>query len=170
MKVTLLMAITINGYIAGKDDDTDWVKDLEALNKTIADFGVIVMGKRTYEECMKYNVFPYKGALNIVMTHDQNLLAKTETNAMFSDLPPTNILAIAEKKGFAKLLIIGGGHVNGSFLKDDLIDEIILDIHPMIMAMGIHLFESDFPYKNLDLVDFKEINDKLLQVRYNVKK
>lgn len=170
MKVTLLMAITVNGYIAGIDDDTDWVKDLEALNKTIADFGVIVMGKRTYDECIKYNVFPYKGALNIVMTSDKKLVSKSEENVIFSDKTPKEIITMIKEKGFEKLLIIGGGHINGSFLKDGLIDEIILDIHPMIMAKGIHLFESDFSYQNLELVDFNKINDQILQVRYTVKK
>ncbi len=170
MKVTLLMAITINGYIAGKDDDTDWVKDIEALKETIADFGVIVMGRRTYEECMKYSVFPYKGALNLVLTQDKAILSKLQENVLFSDKTPKEIIDLTKEKGFRKLLIVGGGHVNGSFLKDNLIDEINLDIHPMIMANGIHLFESDFPYKNLKFVSSKQINDQILQVKYNVKK
>lgn len=30
MHVTLLMAITINGFVAGPDDDTEWVRDIDA--------------------------------------------------------------------------------------------------------------------------------------------
>lgn len=170
MKVTLLMAITINGFIADPHDDTDWVKDLDALKKTISDFGIISMGKRTYDECMKFNAFPYEGAVNIVMTHDENLLTKSVENAVFSDQSPTQIIELAKQKGFDRLLIIGGGHVNGSFLKESLIDDIILDIHPMIMAKGIKLFEDDFDYKNLELVSHEQINDQILQVKYKVKK
>lgn len=164
------MAITVNGYIASSKDDTDWVKDLDALYETVADFGVIVMGKRTYLECEKYNVFPYKNALNIVMTHDKALLVKKMAEVSFTDNNPIEVIGMAKKKGFEKLLIIGGGHLNGSFLKENLIDEIVLDIHPMIMSEGINVFESDFPYKNLALKDFKQINDQILQVRYSVNK
>ncbi len=164
------MATTVNGYIAGQNDDTDWVKDLEAMKKTVEDFGIIVMGRRTYNECMKYNVFPYKGAFNIVMTHAEGLLKKHEDNVLFTDLPPKNIIELVGKKGFDKLLVIGGGHINGSFLAADLINEIILDIHPLIMAKGINLFEGDFPYKNLELISYKQINDQLLRVRYSIKK
>jgi len=55
-------------------------------------------------------------------------------------------------------------------MKHNLIDEIILGIYPMIMACGIHLFESEFVYKRLELVSFKQINDQLLQMRYLIKR
>ena len=170
MKVTLVMAMTANGFVAGLDDDTGWIKDFDALYKTVADFGVAIMGRRTYDECVKYDAFPYKGALNIVKTHNKNLLAKSAGNVIFTDAAPSGVLKLVQEKGFERALVIGGGHVNGSFLKGNLIDEIILDIHPMIMAKGIHIFESDFPYVNLELISFQKINDQILQVKYSVKK
>ena len=170
MKVTLLMAITINGYIASLEDDTEWVKDIDALNKVIAGFGIAVMGERTYYECVKYDAFPYKDALNVVMTHDRALLEKKVENALFTDASPKDVIDLLAKKEQKSILIIGGGHINGSFLKEGLIDEIILDIHPMIMSKGIHLFEADFPYINLELLSYKQINDQILQVKYKVKK
>ena len=164
------MATTINGYIAGLNDDTEWVKDFDSFYKTVAEFGVAVMGKRTYGECVRYKVFPYKGALNIVMTKDRALLKKRQKHALFTDATPKEVLALAVKKGFDRLLIIGGGHINGSFLKEGLIDEIILDVHPMIMAKGIHLFESDFPYQNLELISHKRMNDQIVQIQWKVKR
>lgn len=164
------MATTVNGYIAGVNDDTEWVKDFDLFYKTVADFGVAVMGKRTYDECIKYNVFPYKGALNIVMTHDPDLLTKKQENALFTDMSPKEIVAMVAKKGFDQVLVIGGGHVNASFLKAGIIDEIILDIHAMVMAKGIHVFEDNFPYQNLELISYKQMNDQILQVKYKVKK
>ena len=162
------MAITVNGYIAGKDDDTEWVKDLDALKKTIKDFGIVVMGRRTYDECMKYDAFPYADALNIVLTHDQTLLKKSDDSVIFSDAEPAGILETAKQKGFEKVLVIGGGHVNGSFIKAGLIDEIILDIHPLIMSDGIRLFESEFGNQKLELTGQKQINDQILQATYKV--
>lgn len=170
MKVTLVMAMTANGFVAGLNDDTEWVKNIDALYKLTVSFGVVIMGKRTYDECVKYNAFPYKGALNIVMTHDKSLLAKSAGDVVFTDSSPEDVLKIVKQKGFDMALIIGGGHINGSFLKDSLIDEIILDIHPMLMAKGIHVFESDFPYVQLTLLGVKQLPDQLVQVRYSVKK
>lgn len=46
MKVTLVMAITINGYVAGINDDTEWVKDFDIFYKIVADWRVTVMGEK----------------------------------------------------------------------------------------------------------------------------
>lgn len=170
MKVTLVMAMTINGYVAGANDDTEWVKDFELFYKTVADWGVAVMGRRTYEESDKYNAFPYKGALNIVMTHNPKLLKIKQENALFINATPEEVVKLVAKKGHKKLLVIGGGQINGNFLKAGLIDEIIIDIHPLIISNGVRLFESEFPYQNLELISYKEINDQILQVKYKVKK
>jgi dihydrofolate reductase len=170
MKITLFMAITVNGYIAGLDDDTEWVKDLDALNSTITASGVIVMGKRTYLESDKYNAFPYKSALNIVMTHDPQLLSKTIDSALFTDASPAEVVQIVADQGFDHLLLIGGGHLNGSFLTEGLIDELIIDIHPLLKAQGIRLFESEFGDQSLELVSSAMINDQIMQMRYRVKK
>ncbi|MDQ3098233.1 MAG: dihydrofolate reductase [bacterium] len=85
MKVILYMATSADGYIAGKNDDTSWVSsaDWDNFRIMIKNIGVIVMGKRTYEESGED--FPYEGALNIVMTHDQALLKETE-NVIFTDI------------------------------------------------------------------------------------
>lgn len=170
MHVTLIMATTINGFVAGKNDDTDWVKDIEALYKLTVEAGTAIMGRRTYEECIKYNAFPYKGALNVVMSHDKALLSKSSSEVIFTDDTPKGVLQMLTQRGLDHALVIGGGHINGSFLKENLIDEIILDVHPLIMSGGIHIFESQFPYQQLELVSFKKMNDQILQVKYNVKK
>lgn len=169
MKTTLVMAITLNGFIAGPGDDTNWVKDIDALYRMVAKFGVAIMGRRTYDECVKYDAFPYKGAFNIVMTHDKNLFAQSSDRVLFTDASPKKVLEILRKKGIDRALVIGGGHINGSFLKDRLIDEIIFDIHPLLMANGIRVFESDFPYQQLECIDVQQLPDQLLRVRYKVK-
>lgn len=170
MNVTLLIAMTVNGFVAGVDDDTEWVKNIDVLYKMTVEAGIAIMGRRTYDECVKYNAFPYKGALNIVMTHDKNLLGKSSADVIFTEATPQGVLELLALKGFDHALVIGGGHINGSFLKEGLIDELILDVHPMIMARGVHLFEGDFPYKNLQLVSVNNMNDNVLRVKYTVKK
>lgn len=169
MSVTLLMAITVNGYIAGLDDDTDWVKDYESLKKEIAEVGVVLYGKRTYDECVKYDAFPYADSVNVVMTHDKKLIDSSSEKIIFTDKSPSQVLQLIESKGFKKVLLIGGGHVNGSFIKEGLVDELIVDIHPVIKANGIRLFESEFSDSKLELVKMEEINDQILRVEYKIK-
>ncbi len=170
MKTTLFMATSLNGYVAGKDDDTDWVKDTEILYKLVADKGVCVMGRRTYEDCMKYNVFPYKNALNIVITHDQNLISTSTDEVIFTDKSPLDVSKLVEEKGFHEMIVMGGGKTNAQFLASKIIDEIIIDIHPIILETGVRLFEDTFPLTNLELIESKLLSDGMVQIKYRVLK
>lgn len=169
MKTTLIMAMTVNGFVAGPNDDTNWIKNIDDLYNMTVDAGVAIMGRRTYDECVKYDAFPYKGALNVVMTHDKSLIAKSSGDVIFTDATPKGVLQLLEQKGLDHALVIGGGHINGAFLKDGLIDEIILDIHPMVMAKGIHIFEADFPCQIFELSKYEKMHDDILRVTYEVK-
>lgn len=162
------MATSINGFVAGENDDTDWVKDIDALYKIIAEKKVCVMGRRTYDECMKFNAFPYKNALNIVMTHDKNLLNKSVPNSIFTNSNPTEVFQLLQSKGYEELLIIGGGHINSQFLAAGLIDDIIIDVHPIIIDNGVQLFEDIFPRVQLQLVETLTLNDGIVQNHYQV--
>tara|TARA_Y100000590_G_scaffold43848_1_gene46679 strand:+ start:1831 stop:2481 length:651 start_codon:yes stop_codon:yes gene_type:complete len=60
------------------------------------------------------------------------------------------LLPILYKKGIRKILLEGGGTTNLSFLKNNLIDEIIITVTPFILGTfnSINLFEGNFDYKN----------------------
>lgn len=168
MKITLFMAISVNGYVAGKNDDTDWVKDTQILYDLVAEKGVCVMGRRTYEDCMKYNVFPYKNALNIVVTHDQSLISKTSKDIIFTDQTIEEIIKIVSDRNLNEIIVMGGGNINSHFLKNKSIDEIVVDIHPIVLSGGIRLFEDVFPDVTLELIDTHSLNDGIVQIKYRV--
>lgn len=168
MKTTLFMATSINGYVTGQNDDTDWVKDTELLYQIIQDHDACIMGSRTYVEAKKYNAFPYKGAVNIVLTHDQDLITQTTNDIIFTDVTLGQIVTQLEDRSFSSLLVIGGGKTNSQFLSSGLINEIVIDIHPIIIDQGIKLFEDVFPRINLELMDSQKLNDGIVQNKYKV--
>lgn len=75
-----------------------------------------------------------------------------------------------EEKGFSETFLAGGGNVNSSFIKDGLIDEIYLDVEPIVFGKGIKLFsEEDFEYE-LELLEVNKLNENTVQLHYKVKK
>lgn len=169
MKVILYNAISIDGFIAVKDGDTSWVSpsDWEEFAKFIVDAGIIVMGKNTY--VASGEDFPYVDAINIVMTNDKALQEKSTDSEVFTDKTPHEVVAFAKAKGFEKLLLIGGGLLNGSFLNDGLIDEIVISIHPIVLNKGIRLFENTDKMIELEYIESKVV-ENLVQARYKVLK
>ena len=172
MKVIHYLATSVNGHITVGDDGTDWVSpqtlaDFAKLNKEI---GIVVMGKRTYE--MFGNDFPQKDCLNIVMTKDPERLGKQMEGAMFTDEDPKGVIKIAEEKGFSQLFLVGGTQTNTAFLRENLIDEIWINIHPIIIGHGKYLFgeDSEISIKDLELFESLPFEGGQMLLKYKFKK
>jgi len=83
---------------------------------------------------------------------------------------PKEALSLLEKEGFKPVLLAGGSNLNASFAKEGLIDEIIINIEPVIVGKGIPVFATEnFDLKFL-LLGTKIIDDQIIQLRYKVSK
>lgn len=163
------MGITINGYIAKADGDSQFTseEDLKSFFDHSKNAGNIIMGKNTFIEASKQGYFPFPEALNVVLTHEK-LDNKWGRNVLFTDKSPKDVLAFLKEKGFDTAFIAGGGKVNSSFIKEKLIDEIYIDVEPVVFGRGIPIFaESDFEFE-LKLLETKKLNENTIQLHYQV--
>lgn len=171
MKTILYMGTSINGYIAKEDGDSEWTseEDLQGFYKNSQAAGNIIMGKNTYDSASEYGYFPFPGAVNVIMTH-QNIENKWGDQVIFTDKSPKEISQMLEERGFKEAFLAGGGNVNSSFMKEGLIDEIYLDVEPIVFGKGIKLFsDGDFEYE-LELLEVNKLNKNTTQLHYKVKK
>ena len=163
------MATSINGMITIGQDDSDWVSkvDWSEFDKLMRSCGIMIMGKRTYE--IFGDDFPREGATNVVMTSDKKLLKqKTPNNVIFTNKSPKDVVQMAEKRGFKKLMLIGGMTLNTSFIKENLVDEIWLSVHPLIIGQGKSLIKSLAINKKLKTIGVKRLEEGLVQLRYEI--
>ncbi len=171
MKVKIYNAISIDGFIATPSHNTEWVSDTdwEEFSLQVRNSRAIIMGRKTYE--VSGEDFPYDCELNVVMTSNDELLDKKEEEGIwFTDARPKEVLEEIESLGFSETLIIGGGKLNGSFLKAGLVDEIILSVHPLVLGKGIKLFEDEEFSLQLELIGSRVLNQELAQLTYAVMK
>ena len=168
MNVTLYMATTPNGFIAKKNDDTSWVSATEwkSFRAMIKKTGNIIIGKRTYDIMVRGNeIKQLENVLIVVMTHEpftpmtkNTVIAKT----------PSAALTLMKGHGFTRALVAGGGATNGSFLKEGLVNDIYLDIEPLLFNNGIPLCGIVPMNISLLLKDVKKISKNEVQLHYAV--
>lgn len=171
MEVTLYCEMSLDGFIATSSHDTEWVFNLNTgeFDKFFSSRDVVIMGKQTYLFAEEDGDFPYKGPYNVVVTSNPELLAKGETEKyLFTKGTLQEILKKLERKGFNKVGIVGGGKLNGSFLKEGLIQNFVIIIHPVILGKGIKIFENVEKFTNLKLIDIEKLNDKSFKVQYQL--
>ena len=60
----------------------------------------------------------------------------------------------------------GGAEIVNELLKDDLIDEIIISVIPILVGNGTKLFKDGRPVLKLELVSTKQFDKGLTQLHY----
>lgn len=161
-KVILYMAISTDGFIAGTDDETPWCnEEWIAFQEFVKSCDVCLLGRTAYE-IMKNGGEFVDGTKYIVVTNDQT--ADTGDYEKLTTNSPGG-LPQAEKVG-----IVGGGELNGSLAELGVIDEIILDVEPIILGQGKRLFGSHNINLKLKLLATKQIGQSTIQNHYEVLK
>ncbi|MFZ2153500.1 MAG: dihydrofolate reductase family protein [Microgenomates group bacterium] len=164
MKVAIFIATSINGLITKADFDSDWVNDWDTFTTIIKEYGCVVMGRKTYEASLEVSPFP--AAQNVVLTSNTEI---SNDKVIFLNLSPAEALSVLNKRGFDKLLLIGGQYTITEFLKAGLVDEIYLDVHPLYIGRGKSISQS---IDNLDLtlIDTKTSEQGIVTLHYKINK
>ena len=168
MKVILYMAITPNGFIAKNNDDTSWISQQEwnSYSQIVQRAGNLVVGHRTYDILTKQPEFSELKDVQLVVVAQED----------FQTLAQNHLVAHSPKEAlkllndFEQVVVAGGGTLNVSFVEENLIDEIFIDIEPIIFGKGIPLFRDKDFERNLKLVGQKKISENEIQLHYEVLK
>src|SRR3989344_6251860 len=173
MKVTLFMAISVNGIIAREDGSEDFLSEenWQTFSGLVKEFGNFIVGSRTYEAVKQwdegYGFDDFPEVQRVVISDSPSY----ELDAGYTlATSPQDAIRHLQKAGFERALLTGGATNNSSFAKANLIDEVNLNVEPVIVGEGIPLFHPaafDLP---LELVETKPIGAGVVQLRYNVRK
>ncbi|MFH1174484.1 MAG: dihydrofolate reductase family protein [archaeon] len=168
MYVVLYVAMTVNGYIAKENNKTPWSnEEWSSFSTFVKETKNIVIGKNTYTIMKKSGEFGKIGNPFTVVVSKENFAQNSNFAAAKS---PKEALKILKEKNFAKALVAGGGMLNSSFMKENLIDEIYLDVEPLVFGKGIKLFlDTDFDAA-LELLGTKNLSQNTIQLHYRVLK
>ncbi len=170
-KVTLSLANSLDNYIARKDGGFDWLHWSDEVAEMSAKFmktvDALLIGRKTYEGMLAYGQTSYPGAKNYVFSR-----SKKKREALRKKLAEDAAKFVSElKKRKGKgIVVFGGGELAKSLFEADLIDEVVLNIHPVLLGSGIPLFHEMKKQIDLDLLECKILQGGYLAVTYRVKR
>ena len=169
MNISVYLASSANGMISNKANVANWLSHeygrgfLAISQRTKA----VIMGKRTYE-ILAPDHLPLKGeGTLIVLTHD-TAAAPAQTNVVFTDDAPQEVVRILEARGHQEAVIIGGTQTVSEFMTSGLVDELYLVVEPVLFGAGLPLLRGvDDDYK-MTLLDVQKLSPHTVQLHYRL--
>lgn len=174
-RVTLYIAMSVDGYIADENGDVDWLDEFQAASddsEDVAGFSgffesvdCLVMGATTYEQVLGFGEWPYGEKPTYVFTH-RSLSPATEA-VEFVDR------GVAEQSTELKqqhdhIWLVGGAQLAQTFLRERAIDALRLSLVPVLLGDGIPLFTGSYEEQRLQLVETDSHDSGIVEHHYEV--
>lgn len=168
-KVILYIAMSLDGYIARKNGDIDWLcGDGSEPN---SDFGynefyegidTVILGRTTYDQIvneLSVDNWQYEGIDSFVFTSKDT---KNNEHAQFINEDICDFIKNLKKKEGKDIWIVGGAELIRHLTKENLIDEYIISVMPTILGQGIPLFKEETKELKLKLKESKVYNGSVM--------
>lgn len=169
-KAVLYIAMSLDGYIAGTDDNLDFLSTVEKENedygyyKFLESVDSVIMGRKTYEKILSFGIgFPHPDKECYILSRKND---KSAENVHFYNGNLAQLIAMLKQNNNKDIFIDGGAETVNALLSEKLIDEIIISIIPILLGSGVALFKNNRVQQKLELVSSKSFEMGLVQLHY----
>lgn len=164
-KVILFIAMSLDGYIAQKDGNVDWLSgqependDMMTYQEFIRGIDTVIIGWNTYDQIvteLSPDEWIYKDLTSYILTHKE--LPDTE-NIKFVNENVCELVDKLRQESGKDIWICGGATVISPLIEKDYIDRFHISVIPVILGNGIRLFEITESTKLLKLIKSQSYN------------
>ena len=175
-KNSVFIATSLDGYIADKDGGIVWldtIPEINAIDTGYASFtseiDALVMGRISFETVCGFDVeWPYTKPVFVISNSLSEIPETYKGKVELVKGTITEILEHIHDQGHHRLYIDGGKLIQ-SFLREDLIDEIVITVIPVLLGAGVSLFGDLEHQLEFECVETKLFLQAIVQNHYHRK-
>lgn len=173
-RIKLYIATSLDGFIAREDGSIDWLTEYENSSETdygysefYASIGTVLMGRKTYEQVLGFGDWPYGKKKSYVFTRQKEPLRR-ENNVEFISGDTAEFVSHLKENTDEDIWLVGGSQLIKTFLKENLVQDLIIFIVPIILGSGIPLFDRIGKEIRLRTGEVEKYESGLVRVAYKV--
>lgn len=171
-KISLFIAISLDGYIAKLNNDLSFLKIVEkegedyGYAKFTSAIDTLIVGRKTYDYVLKEIGSSHydNGERDIYVITRTPKPNKGRVTFYTGDI--AELVKKLKSENGKDIYCDGGAEVINELLKLDLIDEYIISIIPILLGNGTRLFKDGRPEQLLELISSKSFDTGLMQLHY----
>jgi dihydrofolate reductase len=164
-QILLNLAVSLDGYIEGPNGEFDWCLTDQDYGMTafLERCGAIVFGRKSYETMLQYDANPFPDKMKYVFS---NTIGSVAGMATVVNGDTTTAVEKIKQRTHGDVWFFGGAALLEEFLQHDLIDEMHLSVHPLLLGKGKPLFPSLESRKSFQLKGIESYSSGLVQLIY----
>ena len=178
-KIILDLAVTLDGFIEGKNGEVDWcIMDTEmGFINFLGQIDTILYGRKSYDLWGKFtpkteDSDTEKEIWELVHSKEKYVFSKTQKGtdhkAIFiNDHIFEEVNKLKNKPG-KDIWLYGGASLITTFINLGLVDEYRLSVHPVILGEGKPLFIDIKQRLNLEMVNTRTFSSGVVQLIYHL--
>jgi dihydrofolate reductase len=139
--VTYGAACSLDLFIAREDHAVDWLIWSDEVAELMSNFwttiDTVVMGRKTYEVAARSGTTAYPGVVNYLCS--RTMTTVPDPRVTLAEDGVGLIRRLKEGPGTG-ICVMGGSELAQSLLEAGLIDQVGMNLHPILLGSGIPLF------------------------------
>jgi dihydrofolate reductase len=171
-KVTYGGAISLDGFLAGPNEEIDWLRysdDVaEIMKQSFRGVDTMLMGRKTFDFAQRMGGGPpMKGVTTYVFSRTMTEMPDGADGELVSEDVADFVRRIKGEEG-GDILVMGGGELGTALIDAGLVDEIGFSIQPVLLGGGIPAFRELSTRVELELIEARPIEPGCVLLRYRV--
>lgn len=164
-KVTLYIAMSLDGFIADKNSSVDWLSgdgsdpnNEGSYDEFIETVDTVILGYNTYHQVttqLSPDEWVYKGKKSYVLTSKK---IDSSEEIIFTNENPVVLINRLKQHDGKDIWVCGGASIINQFIANDLIDHYCITVIPTILGGGIRLFAEQCEERKLKLLSTRIYN------------
>jgi dihydrofolate reductase len=172
-KVVVGMTMSLDGFVTDASGSVARLyPDLAELRHTsymqtlIAETGAVLMGRRTFEmgdPDSFVGEYEFQVPIFVLTHHPPPVAPKQDANLTFTFVTDGVESAVAQAKAAARdrsVHVVGGASVLRQLLDEGLVDELLVDVMPVLLGDGLRLFPAGGREVELVKVGVQEVGPR----------
>lgn len=172
MKTILWATLTANGnYQRNDPKHPPRSEALADFGAHVASTGNFIVGRTTFEGFAAQQPAPSPTAPSggPMARATIVVVSSNPPPGVMSASSPSAALAAMRERGFASALIAGGEKLHNAFLAEDLVDELVLNIAPVLEDDGFKLILPKGAHRTVALIETRSLGGGVVQLRYDLR-
>jgi len=164
-KIILYIAVSLDGFIADEHGGVSWLDEADVegdngFSKFMATVDTVMIGRVTYEQVLSFGGdWPYRGKTVYVFSHHGHA---PDANVEFVSGDIGKIVEDIRSRPGSNIYLVGGAELISGFMKEQLIDEYLVFVMPVVLGKGIPMFRGPSPRTWLTLEESRRSNNMAL--------